>query len=161
MPRQDELYTRNNLRDQNILLTDTTEVVPGTQGIWKETTLTNHGPQHHTRPLRSHCLNPHLLGLGAELGIRTLLKTWLPLYEQNRIISASSPKERRQQLPSSAFSWLLWSPSAQYGWYLSAGEQGVCSSTQQLAAQLDFQEPHLQNQAPISARKWQLQLRCC
>lgn len=92
--------TRNFLTDQTVLMTDTVGEIPGIPvlvSISKETTVTNRGPQRRTPPLRNHCLNLHRLGLGAELGIHTSLKTWLPLYEQNRIIFWASNQNKKKR----------------------------------------------------------------
>lgn len=73
----------------------------GLAGISKETAVTNRGPRHRTRPLHSHCLNLHRLGLGAELGTHTWLKTWLPLQEYKRtqtsLVSPPTPHHNRQE----------------------------------------------------------------
>lgn len=53
----------------------------------KETALTNRVPQRRTPPLRNRCPNPRLLGRGAEPGIRTWLRTWLPLGKENTTAS--------------------------------------------------------------------------
>lgn len=74
--------------------------IPGIQvlaGISKEATVTNRGPQHRTRPLRSRCLSPHHPGLGAGPGTHTWLRTWLPLQDTRECKPPPTPQSNRQE----------------------------------------------------------------